>query len=1005
MKRGRKNKATVIVSVILAVVMLGASSFAVYAKWDEISAAIGLSNSAGTQTDMLSTLNSDATEENPVLDETNKEADEKEDKQEVVIFKRPDYMRASYLVPGVDFLTGKAKNVAAIKEEIDKAISMTKGYQFNTIFFPVNLNLMKYLPEDTSLQNEDGSNFDILNYITEKTAENELYFYAVYDLKSYVSETGEFVTVKEITTEQINSIISQLSAFAKTYKPDGILLDNYYNEEVDTSYETYRKIGGGIGYENWLQENTYALVKVAKETLKESNPAHQVGILANGVWANKQTNKSGSDTKSSFEALKNGWADTKKMIQNKLFDFAMVKNFGSLTNENAPFETVAAWWDAIAKDANIPFYMLHDASKVCTDETGWKNPDQLSRQAITVKKYEGFFGSAYLNLKAFGENPKGSSQALLNYYAGETDESYLFRELTLYSPKQTNFVTYEDRVVFYGITDPNFEVVINGKTMKINAEGDFTEVVMLDIGKNTITFEHKGKTVTYTITRRVVVLRDIAPLGSLRVTGESKIEINATAYKGATVTARLGGLSVNLQESAGIDESDSGSNYCTFTGLLTMPKETAVDQNLGNIIVTATWKGMTDSKQGAFVLVKKYSPPITGDMVEVSVEQAETYPIDVYNAFCDPTTFPLAKGTIDYIVGDPIKYTYEGVEYTFVNLKSGKRVEQKEIRAIENKNYSNNKIDSVTVRQNGQFTEVVFANKWKVPYSLDFSPINYYSGYYVSSYQPTQMTITIDYTDGICNLPSFATSPLFSNASWSLTTENGVSKAKLTVNLKKAGRFFGLYPIYDGNNLILRFNNPPSYQSAGNQYGATLVGTKIFLDPGHGAQESCAVWQDKNGNWIREDKLNREFTDKIEAILKSLGATVYKLDTTGSPISIFDRPLIAAQWKPNLYLSLHNNGVTGNSSARGSVTFYYNTFSKPLANSLYNKINPVLASGNYGDRFGRYRVIMHQNFPGSLIEFGFGTNQDELENLKNPAIQQKFAEKVVEAIVEYCKNT
>ena len=92
------------------------------------------------------------------------------------------------------------------------------------------------------------------------------------------------------------------------------------------------------------------------------------------MWANKADNEAGSDTSASFQALYDGHADTRKMIEDQLFDFVAVKAFGATGSSSVPFETVVSWWASLTQSQELPLYVIHAADKICTTEEGWSAP-------------------------------------------------------------------------------------------------------------------------------------------------------------------------------------------------------------------------------------------------------------------------------------------------------------------------------------------------------------------------------------------------------------------------------------------------------------------------------------------------------------------------------------------------------------------------------------------------------------------------------------------------------
>ena len=156
--------------------------------------------------------------------------------------------------------------------------------------------------------------------------------------------------------------------------------------------------------------------------------------------------------------------------------------------------------------------------------------------------------TAFGSLAALKENVGGSTDVLLRYYADQIEEQDILTDLTVSTPEKRTYTTQEPQVNFYGASDPNFPLTLNGQELQRNSEGVFSLEMDLEPGLNTFTFEHKEKSVVYKITREVVIIQEVSPSGSLTVEGSTQIGVTVMAYSGSTVTASLGGASVTLTE-------------------------------------------------------------------------------------------------------------------------------------------------------------------------------------------------------------------------------------------------------------------------------------------------------------------------------------------------------------------------------------------------------------------------------------------------------------------------
>ena len=116
----------------------------------------------------------------------------------------------------------------------------------------------------------------------------------------------------------------------------------------------------------------------------------------------------------------------------------------------------------------------------------------------------------------------------------------------------------------------------------------------LKAGLNTFTIEHKGKSLTYNITRIVQVIKEVSPTGKISVDGGMQVSVSALAYEGAQVTASVGGQTIQLTETEDdTDEAERDSGYRLYVGVFTAPSASATATSMGNITFTATAQGLS----------------------------------------------------------------------------------------------------------------------------------------------------------------------------------------------------------------------------------------------------------------------------------------------------------------------------------------------------------------------------------------------------------------------------
>lgn len=889
----------------------------------------------------------------PTTSETTKEVE----------YDRPDRMMAITLTAGVDYYTDSAMTDEQIMASIDSALQDAQGLGANTVIFDTTFGDKVLYRADGMPQAEVA--FDILNYAVSKAKSMNLYVYVIYDVL-LTNQEGAAVSVNYADREQIKLIDANIRQLVCNYDIDAVMLDGFAIVQDSATYQDYAQFGNGIGYENYLRSTTESAVETAYTSVKKNNPAVEVGLMVDAVWANSESVSEGSNTEAEWESYGDGCADTKKFVESGYTDFVAVKCPYAIGNTSASFTEYLTWWNGIVGD-KIPLYAFQYATKACTSEKGWSEPSELSEQVIAAEGLSGFCGSMFDSLSALTANPQQSTDALIQYLTNKTDPSFLLTQLEMTRPAKTTYSTFETLVVFAGASDINFPLTLNGEEVERDENGAFFLRIDLAPGANTFTFAHKEKTITYTITRQVQIIKEISPLGNVTINGGMDITISATAYEGASLTAKLGSLSVKLTESKeDDDDTDNDSTYIQYSGTITVPSSTASAQKLGNIVVSATWESSySESATGAYVTVAAKAGD--GDLVKVTADSAETFPTNTLNDLSDYDYYPLPKGALDYTDGDEIVYKEGDKTFTYYNLQSGQRVYAEDVTKAGSEDLGGNSINGVTVNANSRYTYVIFNMDQKVSY--------------VAKYTSSAFTVDFQYTSDVPENLSLSKNPLFSSANWSGT--------KVTLKLNTTNGFLGYYAYFDGDDLIFRFNNPTGESS--------VDGVTVVVDVGHsklgvGALGFLSAYGEYEINLAVGGYLKKE--------LKNRGATVYLMDTESQRPSLADRVAYGESAKPLVFVSIHCNSSTS-SSGKGTECWYFNRFSAALAADFSDAVSDALNTSNRGAMIGRYYVTRVSQYAAVLGELGFVSNESDYYKLIKSSYQKDIAEAIANAVESY----
>ena len=886
----------------------------------------------------------------------------------------PTEVRAVTLRAGEDFAV--SGDEAAIKAQIDDALSATDDMQvMNTVVIdPMSSD--GTVIYDSGIFGLRGEEFDSLSYIISAAREKGYSVLVNYYLTDTVAD-DEPTTQGTVDADTIDAVRADAAAFASKYSPDAVLIDGYYNVTAKTAYATYLRLGGAQGYTEYEYSIANALLETAKDAFSQTNPAILFGLRVEASWANDYEDERGSATKALFSAYIEGNTDTLSILGSGIADLIAVKAYGSATDGNIPFNTVAAWWDGIAEEYDLPLYITHAASRAITSAAGWGEYDQLARQVIDARTLSSYAGSIFNSLTRMRENPEEFATKLIGYYEGTVREEHILQDLELTKPSSTRFTTYDPTVVFAGNTDPNTTATINGTVIDVDQNGYFQLEMSLSEGDNVFSIVHKGKTITYTITRVTEVVKEISPAsGTLSVDGSTKLTVTAVAYEEATVTATIGSQTITLSHASSEDDEYRDTAYARFSGVFTVPDATTAVQNLGALTVTGTWNGITKTKTGATICVNEKVLPSDGQPVVVTATLAETFSSGTISQYSEPDCLPLPKGSLDYAIGDAIAYNVtengKARTYTFYRLQSGIRVLADDIAAVGTAQApANNHITGCTVTSDSDSTRVILATEQQVAYT--------------AKYSSSKITVQFHYTSSLPDSMTLTKNPLFSAATFSGDT--------LTLTLRTQGRFYGYNAYYDTNgNLVLEFRNPPDVS------GHNLSGASIVIDPGHGSGDTGALGFLSS---YPENVINYGIASALADILEGWGADVTLIPSNRSYYSLSERVAAAEAADPDLFISVHNNSSSTSSSATGSEAYYFNPWSAGLAKYAAANLADALGTTNRGGKFGYYYVTRTMQYPAILIEGGFVSNQTEYHKLIDDDYQEEMAEGLAEAIVSY----
>ena len=909
----------------------------------------------------------------------------------------PDEMKGVWLTPGIDYLTSQKDTAQKVRGQIDALFTEIAAWKFNTLLLPMHLETEAIYPtellESRTLTDKDGSVFQPLQYILEKAREHNLYVYGIVDLHIRHEELwdprveGDNDRILQAVTEQVS-----------LYEFDGYFLSGF----------TFAGVQVPEGEEPVAEAALNALIPRVVKAIQTVNRDHYVGLLSNGVWAHASVDERGSDTAEYYEEFTDGRADTLSWIEQGLFQCVLVQDYNSTNHPTAPFQKILNWWSGVAQQQQIALYISHSANSIGSNKTGWKLPDQLAQQYLYCKADSAWKGSAYDSLAALKKDTGGLADTLKKAYEGKLNEEFIYKTLAVTSPNKTSFTTTSSTVKFEGGGDTNFPLTINGQGVTLSDHGFFTETYTLKIGVNTFKFTHKGVTKTYTVTYKQTLLESVSPAETMKVDGGNTFIISAVGRVGSTLKATLGSQTITLKEVPGKDDETATepTDFRTFSGSLTLPAGVVgKTQSLGNVSVTATYNGISETLKGGKITINALPEDQKNyEIVVVTTDYAETFSGGkLKDDYSRPYNSFLPKGTQDYLEGK----VYNG-SYSYYLLASGKRVYMKDAKLINAKELKKQPLTSTPVQITDSHTKLTFDAGWQVPVYVAAYPQKYYKdstsskpNYGLEKYGQTAeyVDVTFHYITDTPTAPDMSVNPLFSASKW---IKNDEDTYTLRLTLRKKGGFYGFSLIWtDNNTLSLSFLNPVNITA--NTGAEKLKGIRILIDPGHGSEDD-KPW---------EGPFNLEYAFVLKEKLEALGATVDMTRTTAldKKLELATRTQMAHNRQYHMFISVHMNGANG--KATGASVWYYHEYAYTASKLIYDQMHAVETTygvGTTANGTPRYsgtswgtlylnRTIF--DCPAVLVECAFLDNPKDKECLIDPIYRDKLMQATVEGVIQY----
>ncbi len=183
----------------------------------------------------------------------------------------------------------------------------------------------------------------------------------------------------------------------------------------------------------------------------------------------------------------------------------------------------------------------------------------------------------------------------------------------------------------------------------------------------------------------------------------------------------------------------------------------------------------------------------------------------------------------------------------------------------------------------------------------------------------------------------------------------------------------------------------------------------IILDPGHGGHDMGT--QSISKPRYQEKSFNLVTANLVRRYLQQAGYNVVMTREDDTFISLEKRAEMANELTPDLFISIHYNSAPS-AEAKGIEVFYFNSKenksrtqkSKKAAQEVLKKVLKNTSANSRGVKNGNFLVIRETKVPAILIEGGFLSNEEDLQNIKDPDYLKKLAWGIAKGVEDYLKK-
>ncbi|MCD6434786.1 MAG: family 10 glycosylhydrolase [Clostridiales bacterium] len=922
-------------------------------------------------------------------------------------------------VVNLDYPKVQTSNEASLKAEAIKILDNVESMGLNAVFMQVRPTAdafykSNYFPWSNYLTGEQGkapsNGFDPLKFWIDEAHKRGIQIHAwinpyritknfsgnVDDAWNQLVDNHIAKKRPELVVEYSNNlyfdpgnplvrtiVAAGVMEIVKNYDVDGIHFDDYFYPSINfNDGETFKIYGKDFSNINdWRRNNVTEMIKAVHDVINRIKPSVEFGVSPFGIWANKESNLLGSDTRGN-QSYYSHYADTRLWVKEGFVDYINPQIYWNIGYSIADYETIVKWWDDVVEGTDVKLYTGNAAYKVgnTSQSKSWVDETEIIRQLEMNKKTKNVNGSVFFRYDSIVDNIS-LKNVITSYYNEATQNAPISSGLRITNPYKNISSNYNGYYIF-GVSDPKTPLYMNNKIISNRSnKGYFGIYVSLKDGVNTFTFTQSGKSVTRTISKNTsnwsptaysnaeITRKSVYPKSvEMHQPGEM-ITFSCNAPIGSKVTVSIDNKTIELIPNTDY-EYPNGIYYTNFSGNYKIPNFSGEARiaSLGSIVYNMEYKGKIDSvKAPAQILVAMEGAPL---MARVNKEYIDSYK---YPSSAKGSAYMINKGMIDNVTA---------MTGDYVRLSFGYWVKKNNVNLFYDKNF---KLRNVT------FFKYTYNDTWEnYEFKLSDDTLS------IASVDNNVLTLKIQNIEKSYPI-SILKSMIFKNVTSSIEKNDLIYKFTLKDNTGLEGYIVenidgGIKLKVKKQHVIYNHNKP-------------LSGLTILLDPGHGGSDPGALGI--IGSSYSEKNVNLDTAFKLRDKLKLYGAKVVMTRETDTYVSLQERLRISRNLKPDLFVSIHANSVATNrdiDDVYGFSVHYKENFAEDISREILGKVVNNLGRNSRNVNVNNFYVVRGTWTPSLLLEMGFMINPREFEYLESETGQEELAREIANGIVEYFKK-